>query len=695
MVLAAERAAREKAVESYRIGSQKRMEEIAAFEKLYQDTIVTIGQKETMLATAEQDLAVVEEELASMKRAYKEVLRMAVTTVTSDLSSYLAGATGPEGMLDELTIGELKSFIIQVCQLEGELAEEGDHSNDTCVPLRLAGIEGGVVWENENLGSLLAFANTGFDSDILADLVWQNAHGARVWSRTDANVKNDRSAHRRRLEDDYDYDDDDEEDYHSYDDDYVDDEYGGAPSRSYKNSNTDSGDSMSRGESFTDLRKDLEVSILSSVLSAPRKSFLDRSKVLVEMIDEAQRAIDEADDEDEDGGDDDENAQFDNAETADNDQAAPKSTPAGSVKDPMALKMVRSQLTRIRTRIHKGLDYAVSAHTLLESLSTNGSQDDAKQHADLLVLATMTLLHSQVSAQGGWLVLNSALPEFTPTEGSSSAAASSNDDQTCASPFAVVCPPKTIVRNGKTLPPAGLISAGEMVCAKAVETANTAAASCLGTDGGVEIPDNITDGMYGYTSSQARDDTDIFSMWEQDRLDGAVAPASTTEVEDKITDLEHLVKSVGDEIQSLTDSVGGRPDNDSTDNNYTNSAEFIAKAELHAIKDTCFEVEAGKYVYETCVNGRAQQKDKGQSHGTSLGNWEGMETNDDGIRIMSWKNGQKCWNGPHRSATVIVACGAETKLLSAEEPDTCRYLMEMESPMGCDERYYADNNLGG
>lgn len=52
---------------------------------------------------------------------------------------------------------------------------------------------------------------------------------------------------------------------------------------------------------------------------------------------------------------------------------------------------------------------------------------------------------------------------------------------------------------------------------------------------------------------------------------------------------------------------------------------------------------------------------------------------------MRFSGGQKCWNGPERSADVYLECGTETKLLSADEPSTCAYRMRMATPAACTE----------
>jgi protein kinase C substrate 80K-H len=112
--------------------------------------------------------------------------------------------------------------------------------------------------------------------------------------------------------------------------------------------------------------------------------------------------------------------------------------------------------------------------------------------------------------------------------------------------------------------------------------------------------------------------------------------------------------------------------------------------ELATFKDECFSFTAGKYIYEACPFKKAHQKDRDDSKGsgTNLRQWKGMEFDEESRqRIMRWEGGAKCWNGPNRSATVYVTSGAETKVISADEPETCRYVLQMESHIACDDAY--------
>ena len=51
--------------------------------------------------------------------------------------------------------------------------------------------------------------------------------------------------------------------------------------------------------------------------------------------------------------------------------------------------------------------------------------------------------------------------------------------------------------------------------------------------------------------------------------------------------------------------------------------------------------------------------------------------------LMLFKGGQNCWNVGARQAEVRLTCGLENKLVSADEPATCKYLLTMETPGAC------------
>jgi protein kinase C substrate 80K-H len=140
---------------------------------------------------------------------------------------------------------------------------------------------------------------------------------------------------------------------------------------------------------------------------------------------------------------------------------------------------------------------------------------------------------------------------------------------------------------------------------------------------------------------------------------------------------------IQDEIQELKDSIG-----------YDDPNKYGDNGELYALKDECLSYDTGKYVYEICLHGGSKQKEGKSSGGTDLGRWTGASLDEaSGQRVWKWENGQRCWNGPARSATARVTCGATTRVLSVEEPEICKYELQVESYIACDEAFRAAHNL--
>jgi protein kinase C substrate 80K-H len=148
--------------------------------------------------------------------------------------------------------------------------------------------------------------------------------------------------------------------------------------------------------------------------------------------------------------------------------------------------------------------------------------------------------------------------------------------------------------------------------------------------------------------------------------------------------LDKEIDGIKNDINKVERDTGGDDDN-----------KFGFEGELFILRNSCHSIQSGKYEYEVCIFGEAKQRDIGQKQGgTDLGSWKALQIDDDGVRTLKWTGGTKCWNGPQRSAEVIVTCGGlETKLLTADEPETCRYVFTMESPIGCDERFKSNNSL--
>ncbi len=118
----------------------------------------------------------------------------------------------------------------------------------------------------------------------------------------------------------------------------------------------------------------------------------------------------------------------------------------------------------------------------------------------------------------------------------------------------------------------------------------------------------------------------------------------------------------------------------------------------------CASLVIRQYTYEVCFFDRATQREGHSS--TSLGTWKAapaaaadqQQTADasataspsasDAIE-MHFTDGQTCWNGPARSLSVRLQCGAApadgsvAQLLSVEEPGKCVYAAVVSTPVAC------------
>ena len=92
-----------------------------------------------------------------------------------------------------------------------------------------------------------------------------------------------------------------------------------------------------------------------------------------------------------------------------------------------------------------------------------------------------------------------------------------------------------------------------------------------------------------------------------------------------------------------------------------------------------------EFEYELCPFDKVTQKGRGGGGATDLGKWEGFSADTaaaEGVSenkydTMMFTRGTACWNGPVRSTRVTVRCGAESEVLSVEEPEVRRDAAEM------------------
>ena len=113
--------------------------------------------------------------------------------------------------------------------------------------------------------------------------------------------------------------------------------------------------------------------------------------------------------------------------------------------------------------------------------------------------------------------------------------------------------------------------------------------------------------------------------------------------------------------------------------------DFGREYEFGPLYRQCYEFTDREYTYKMCTFDKVTQRPKNGGRETNLGTWGTWSgSGDQRYFQMKYENGEKCWNGPSRSATISLKCGLEDALLSASEPNRCEYAMEFSTPAVCE-----------
>jgi protein kinase C substrate 80K-H len=655
-LLAEERAAREKAKRDFQIGFDKRQRNLQAFQELVQKAKVEIEKIDSQLIEKTSQLQAKKSEIDQLKGEYMQKRFHAVSELLKAISSNLSEGESSEGvftgMFESLTTEEIVNFIHLTCQVSGEMEDAPDES--TCVPLRLAGLDGALMWGDENFDSGTVTLFIIKDDAMLKKLASVLDHNAAdiespIWSGTKlSNTKN--QSQRRRL---------DESRYHESDDD--DDDVEDDDTESEEDDHDEEDNDGDNNAPNAGKGKELMESVQSTPFSQIRVKFMSRADKVIQLI---QIALSSSE-----------------ASESNHEESEGLGSPGGNV-DPAAFQMLRGSLSRRQESIRRGYKYALSSVLLVGSLQEATKEGTDRLRSDLIALAVGTVYHGKIGSDQLWQILQFVVPELRGELDSSL----TEEQRTCSSPLTGACPPRSIQRTVSertvSIPSQSLLRAGDAVCSKLVDEA---LAGVCAKDDENSIPTNAPEGYYGYFTPQPRNNSHDELAKEFEGLDSLPANRFLLDdLESQLVQLESEGKDLAKQLSDLEDEIGGR-----------DSSNFGFQGELHAFKDACLSVEAGKYIYEVCVFGDAKQKERdGGDSGTDLGHWEGIFVDEEtGERVMKWTNGARCWNGPLRSAVVHLTCGTENKVLSAEEPETCLYKLQMESYMACDEAFKARFDL--
>jgi hypothetical protein len=384
-----------------------------------------------------------------------------------------------------------------------------------------------------------------------------------------------------------------------------------------------------------------------------RSPFYNQAKKIVSRIKEMLDI--EENHENEDGSDVDHDNSY---EPSNRDGEIPENKVASF--DPMAIQMVKNILSRRISLIEHGNILARSALEHLQKLEKVLSSNEYASSLKKLYIGTM--LRSSISAMDAVEIITIAKASIDP--------------QVCYSPYFTLCDSETVV----PITDEGFKRDLEDRC----RDRSVRFCELNDDDGSSSIPSNIPDGYYNYYVPKSRESNDYLSKISESFYSYNFADMNISSVEKDLVTVQTEVDNINKRIQESKSKVGYGDD----------STDFGPDGELFALRDQCLEMSSGKYTYHLCMFQKAKQTESGRGGGVDLGKWDGMSFyQETGQRVMKWKGGSKCWNGPMRSATVFVTCGIETKLVSAEEPNICEYEFRLESPIACDDTFRDTHDL--
>ena len=724
-ILAEERRLRQQLQTKFTKGSQLRQKAVTDFAQLRAEKLEEAAQTELELGQVEESLTKLKEQYGAMEfqwiqdRVNNIATRLNAIAVTPTDGNNNNDNNSPtpqlSGMLQALSVHELIWWIVHACQLAGEMRtssgsfvhESKTNKGKTCIPLRLAALDAKLWWEPKTYAMMTI--DTAESWAQLAHLTLFNMRQpSSEWSWNPSRIPSveKKSSRRRRLED--------YEDYHDYHDDYLmDDDYHGMAEeeeyddidhegydRHYRNNRAEEEDDSS--ETKGDKREEIMTLLKSKTLTKPRTRFLERATALMEIMDKLMQQADQ---------DDEDIEEEEAAATTDTESESSDDTPELQF-DPMALPMTKNQLELRKDSIERGFDFAISAKVLLDGVvithsfgaSVQEQQENQQQLLQVLQqLALGVVNYGNLSSFHVWQLYKEVVAELA---GESSTTES--DPESCVAPWAAACPPTSTKRNVSSMsqheiPPPQIVEEATTYCNTLMGQAAPNDSMCASTSS-TDIPSELHDGYYGYYQVHARSEDDLMTRLFDGlslQTDNSPEFAKLVELQDEITRVEDESKEMKAAMERAIESVGGKSEPETLGND----------GELFHLKDQCFSYDAASYTYEICLFKKAKQRDAGsRSGGVHLGDWTGQrmeeipreeeEEDDDASsavpsfhRVWQWERGTKCWNGPERSVSATVTCGSETKVLSADEPETCRYVLEVESPIACDEDFRLRHNL--
>ena len=171
----------------------------------------------------------------------------------------------------------------------------------------------------------------------------------------------------------------------------------------------------------------------------------------------------------------------------------------------------------------------------------------------------------------------------------------------------------------------------------------------------------------------------------QVKLEGYLQALAAASAHDQSsTLLESSIASDNDKLETLQSELNESNEAKAELELYKDFLEFLA------LKGQCFETVGGKFSYSVCLLDKVTQKEIDGHREVTLGRFDSLsdeELQDNYVVNMNFSNGEYCHAFGARKATVRMSCGVENKVISASEPSTCSYLLEVLTPAACSPKY--------
>lgn len=658
-VLREERMQREKLAKNYELGSRERNQRLEEFQSIVHETFGQISQLEQEVKPLERFIRDTSE---IVQRKQQELVGQYLDNArerTQDILQQQDGTTsGFFQRLVDRNWDEKVEFLAAICQWYGEMilasgSQHGRHRDAICEPLKLAALDAGLLWDGSTVQ-----VPTGWGEELVLPLL------SRIGYTSQQQMEKEEEEEEWTDPEDEILD----EEYHGYDDDDVmaagmdDDDYHVDETKKDRHHEEETSQLNDSKEQEIQYSNDFQC-IFGKIM---RSNFHQQAKEITSMLDSTMKSQESSE----------ENAHENDEDKEDDKEEEHTSSP---LVDPMAIQMVRNTLSSRIGQVEHGNALAKSAMAMMKSLQQdnpdindwNNNNNNNSRMNTLLVNAINYSRISEVDAEEILAVITTTTNNFS--------------SDTCFSPYMVMCDDAA-----PTLK--------QSIAQRCTERKDATFCVARSPDDSsssdpMTIPSHVPNGFLNYYLPKARGDDDYFTkVFETHNLVNSLTDSNIPQLDQEIQKTKKDVETIKNQIKQKRDDLG-LDENSGRTNNH--NPKYGTNGELYALRDQCFSITSGKYNYEVCLFGRAYQREgSAKAGGTHLGNWNGSSVDDTtGTRVLKWKGGAKCWNGPNRSATVYVTCGSETKLLSADEPNICEYEFQMESYIACDNRYKLAHKL--